>query len=195
MNLTGPFYKVTGDKGGSINGGTGRWQPGKWRTVKGELEPCRRGLHLARRQDLVLWLGPAIWLPRSQMTRIAIDPALRGRATPSVLVRLVRAGFRVHRVGRAAYVHDASGRHGWLLVVGPAPDLEARIDAHHRYLTGRGPATPLQERRQAAWLAIRRRLRLRLPNGRFACRVPWWAAIDAVGRLLTPRELQPWRVG
>lgn len=135
------------------------------------------------------------------MSRVAIDPALRGRATPSVLARIARAGLHVHRVGRAAYVHDgegthrASGAHRWLLVVGPAPDLEASIDAHHRYLAGRGPATPLQARRELLWMAARRRLRLRLPNGRFACRVPWWATVDAVGRLLTPRELQPWRVG
>lgn len=127
------------------------------------------------------------------MSRVAIDPQLYGRATPALLQRLERAGLRVHRVGRAAYVHGGDGVR-WLLVIGDAPELEARIDAHHRWLIGRGEPTELSRRREDAWARARRRLRLRGPDGRFACAVPWWALVDAVGRLLTPRALQPWRV-
>lgn len=129
------------------------------------------------------------------MSRVVIDPALRGRVSPSVLKRFERAGLRVHRVGRAAYVHDAAGAHGWIVVVGPAPELEARHAAHHRYLIGRGDAPARELRRLATWLRDRARLRLRNPlNGRFVGRVPWWASVDPSGRMLTPRELQPWRL-
>jgi hypothetical protein len=130
------------------------------------------------------------------MSRVVIDPALRGRATPALLDRLARAGWRVVRIGRAAYLSSPGSRGArWLVVVGDAPSLEARIDGHHAYLIGRGPAPALEVRREAAWLRQRHELRLRAPDGRFAGRLPWWATVDAVGRLLTPRELQPWRVG
>jgi hypothetical protein len=91
------------------------------------------------------------------MRAVRIDPALRGRATPSVLARMRRAGLRVHQVGQAAYVHDGGRRLRWLLAVTPAPALEARHAQHHRWLIGRGPATALEQRREAAWLAARRR--------------------------------------
>jgi len=46
----------------SLHGGTGQWPPaGEWREVPGDLDPCRNGLHLCRRGDLVHWLGPEIW--------------------------------------------------------------------------------------------------------------------------------------
>lgn len=44
------LYKVTDEQGGSIHGGTGRWTPGRWRSVSGELElravPVQQGLGL-----------------------------------------------------------------------------------------------------------------------------------------------------
>ena len=55
------LYKFTGADGSSTNGGWGRWHLGRWRTVSGPLLPCRRGLHMCREKDLVLWLAPALW--------------------------------------------------------------------------------------------------------------------------------------
>lgn len=55
------LYKVTDANGYSMHGGTGKWTPGKWRSVRGDLVPCEHGLHLCRPQDLVHWLGPVIW--------------------------------------------------------------------------------------------------------------------------------------
>lgn len=117
------------------------------------------------------------------MSRIVIDRELRGCVTPSVLARIERAGLHVHRVGRAAYIHDDAGVHRWLLVVSPAPPLAERLAAYHRWLLGRGPAPAIEARREAAWLDRRRHQRL-----------PWWAVADAAGRLLVPRHLQPWRL-
>ena len=60
-------YKVLGDNGRAVNGGIGVWplphdgHPGAWLAVEPPLIPCTRGLHLCRREDLVLWLGATIW--------------------------------------------------------------------------------------------------------------------------------------
>jgi len=47
------------------NGGTGQWpRVGSWLEIPTTqaLVPCLTGLHLCRRQDLVMWLGPTIFL-------------------------------------------------------------------------------------------------------------------------------------
>ena len=61
------YYKVL-DKGGkACNGGQGQWLlphdglPGEWMPTIEDPQPCERGYHLCRPQDLVLWLGPAIY--------------------------------------------------------------------------------------------------------------------------------------
>lgn len=55
------LYKVTDVDGSSVNGGRGRWTVGRWRTVRGPLEPCRHGLHLTTVAQLPHWIGPIIW--------------------------------------------------------------------------------------------------------------------------------------
>jgi len=142
-----------------------------------------------------LWSRTSI---RLRVRWIQVDPHLRGHVTPRTLGRLQRSGYRVHRVGAAAHVHDSSGRARWIVGVWAPrdrrPAWSARLDQHHRWLIGRGEPTPLEARRAAAWLDRRRRQRLRAPSGRFAGAVPWWADVDPAGRLLTPRSEQPWRL-
>ena len=61
------YWKVLNGDGSACRGGSGKWplphdgKPGEWIEVKGELVPCQNGLHLCRRQDLLGWLGPAIY--------------------------------------------------------------------------------------------------------------------------------------
>lgn len=55
------LYKFTAEDGGSCHGGTGKWTPGKWRSVSGELVACQRGLHVVRRDQVLQWLAPALW--------------------------------------------------------------------------------------------------------------------------------------
>jgi len=55
------LYKVTGEDGSAFHGGYGKWTKNRWRSVRGNLVPCENGLHLCRRQDLTMWLGPVIW--------------------------------------------------------------------------------------------------------------------------------------
>lgn len=55
------LYKLTSPKGEPVHGGTGAWgrprgRPGAWRSVTGDLVPCRNGLHLLRLDDIRRWL-------------------------------------------------------------------------------------------------------------------------------------------
>ena len=54
-------YKVLGAGRVSCHGGTGKWTPGRWRSVHGELKPCSHALHFCRAEDLILWLNAEIW--------------------------------------------------------------------------------------------------------------------------------------
>lgn len=59
------FYKIL-ENDGSARMGVGKWplpdgRAGDWLEVKGDLVPCQNGLHLCRRDDLIEWLGPAIF--------------------------------------------------------------------------------------------------------------------------------------
>lgn len=57
-----PYYKVLAADQTPHHGGTGRWVKKRWRTVGGPLVPCANGIHFCRRDQLVGWLGPTIWL-------------------------------------------------------------------------------------------------------------------------------------
>jgi len=65
------LYKVLNADGSVCNGGTGKWplprngEPGEWHWVRGPLVPCENALHLCRREDLIYWLGPAIFAAES----------------------------------------------------------------------------------------------------------------------------------
>ena len=70
------LYKVTGPDGLPCHGGSDAWSlpkngiPGAWRKVKGELEPCKNGLHLCEAKHLIDWLGPVIWEAETRGDRI-----------------------------------------------------------------------------------------------------------------------------
>lgn len=66
------LYKWTAFDGASCGGGTGKWSlpkqqddgtwtPGRWQPRIKDIEPCERGYHLCRPQDLLWWIGPALW--------------------------------------------------------------------------------------------------------------------------------------
>ena len=60
------LYKVL-EHDGASRVGVGKWplpngKAGEWLQVDGLLVPCKNGLHLCRRDDLVHWLGPAIFV-------------------------------------------------------------------------------------------------------------------------------------
>jgi hypothetical protein len=74
------LYKVLQEDGSCYHGGRGSWPlprpldggiPGRpisgdWvEAPAGTLIPCRRGIHLCRRDDLIHWLGPAIFVAQA----------------------------------------------------------------------------------------------------------------------------------
>ena len=74
--MTEQLYKVLrreGDALISCHGGTGHWTLNRWRSVSGELNPCKHGLHLCREGDLVRWLGEVICTAEYSGERIDCD--------------------------------------------------------------------------------------------------------------------------
>jgi hypothetical protein len=56
-------YKVLGENRQAYYGGSGGWAPNRWRSAGGgRLEPCKYGIHFCGRDQLVMWLGPQIWV-------------------------------------------------------------------------------------------------------------------------------------
>jgi|DewCreStandDraft_4_1066084.scaffolds.fasta_scaffold31767_3 hypothetical protein len=41
--------------------GRGAWTPGKARSVRGQLEPCKRGIHYCRAEYLAYWISEELW--------------------------------------------------------------------------------------------------------------------------------------
>jgi hypothetical protein len=73
------LFKVLDEKGLPYNGGKGKWnppqgkRPGKWMPKIKKLVPCDSGYHLCRESDLVLWLGPRIFLAECRGERVDVD--------------------------------------------------------------------------------------------------------------------------
>jgi len=61
------YYKVLGKGGIACNGGNGKWslpmgkKPGEWMPKIANIEPCVRGYHLCRANDLIRWLNAEIY--------------------------------------------------------------------------------------------------------------------------------------
>ena len=144
----------------------------------------------------VTWLGRSTSsghvLPRGV---VLLDPLLRGRISERVAAGLAARGLHVHRIGAAAYVHDDVGELRIITAVldrrATTPTWVAELDAHHRWLRGRGRPTERQarqlERRGVAWS----RARIRDRRGRYLGRPAWWQ--DDAGSPL-PGYLRPTRV-
>ena len=71
------IYKVLNSDGSPHHGGTGKWflpngRPGKWMPEHDpkKLKACEYGYHLCRRDDLIQWLGPVIFVAEYKGRRI-----------------------------------------------------------------------------------------------------------------------------
>ena len=148
------LFKVLNDDGTCCNGGNGSWSlptknpdgtwtPGEWMpAIEGDLEPCSHGYHLAREQDLLSWIGPAIF-----------EAEYRGEmieAGDKVVVREARLLRRLGWNERTArlFACDCAER-----VVHLCDDPRPRraIDVARRYAGGEATAEELVAARAAAW--------------------------------------------
>jgi hypothetical protein len=84
------LYKVLNDDGMPCHGGTGTYplphdgQPGEWMQEVTGVIPCKLGYHVATAEQLIEWLGPAIYECDAPSTlepaTLANDPTLRAMA-------------------------------------------------------------------------------------------------------------------
>ena len=66
--MTKRLFKVLNQNGTPCHGGSGQWHlptgdaPGRWMPpIRGKLIACKNGYHLCHKDNLVDWLGPAIY--------------------------------------------------------------------------------------------------------------------------------------
>jgi hypothetical protein len=122
------LYKFLNFDGSPFHGGSGSWAlpvdgaPGRWMPRIHDPGQCMRGYHLCRDEDLIYWLGPALYLAESRGPVIVSE-----NKVVSCEVRLIRridtwfpgvaAQFAVECVERvihyfeAAYPDDLRPRH------------------------------------------------------------------------------------
>ncbi len=98
---------------------------------------------------------------------VILAPQVRGLVPPRVIASLADQGWRIHRVGQAAYLHSSSTR----LIFG----VWDRAAQPPTWAGRLGAASPGYERR---WYRCRdeqrwRRL-MRDRRGRWIVRLPWW---------------------
>lgn len=122
-----------------------------------------------------LLVGPAARL---------LAPNLRGRVSRRTLAAMESAGLRVHRVGAAAYVHDAGAVH-WILAVWDRgeepPPFSGRL----------GRVSEGYRRRCDRLARETRHAELARIAGRFAGRLPWWL-VPPVRAYRWDPEPEPW---
>ena len=147
------LFKVL-DKGRMpFHGGSGRWPAkGKWLEVKGELVLCKRGLHLCREKDLVLWLGPEIWEAEYEGERLDGDDKIVVRKA-----RLVRKLTTWNDWTARLFACDCAERVLPIYEKEYPDDKRPReaIEAARRYAEGKATKKELAAASDAAWAAER----------------------------------------
>ncbi len=124
--------------------GYGRWHRRRWRTVSGDLVPCRRGIHYAAGPQILEWLDTELWAFEDGAPDDAIDAGdkmvtRRGRVlervqtwTPAVAQELAYyaadRAVRVHAVAalRAAGLPE---RAAGLAALAPVVDADSAAAA------------------------------------------------------------------
>lgn len=144
----GTLYKVLNKDGSTCHGGAGVWpKPGEWLEVSGGLVPCANGLHLCRREDLVLWLGPTIWVAEHEGETV--------EDSDKVVVRkarlLRRVGAWTKRTARL-FTCDCADR-ALALIEKPDPRSLEAVAVARRFADGMATRTELDAARDAAWTA------------------------------------------
>ena len=146
------FYKVLGDEQQSMHGGTGVWTRGKRRVARGPLLLCQNGIHLCRRQNLVSWLGPQIWVAEPYGVRVeAQDKTVVRGAT--LVRRLSRWNERTARLFAADVAERALLAHNWTAESQPA--LFAAVRAARDFAEGTISDEARSAAGSAAWSAAR----------------------------------------
>jgi len=168
------LYKVTDANGYSMHGGTGKWTPGKWRSVRGDLVPCEHGLHLCRPQDLIHWLGPVIW--EAEVDGEVIEQG------DKVVARRARVVRRVDTWNeRTARLFAAWCAEQVLVYAGPEhrDTLAETIRVVRAYADGQATDAELAAAEAAAWSAARSAAEAAARSAAWSAA---WSAAEAAAR-------------
>jgi len=172
------LFKVLNGDGTCYNGGNGSWHlpvknpdgswtAGEWMpAIQGDLEPCSHGYHLCREQDLLRWLGPAIF-----------EAEYRGEmieAEDKIVVREARLLRQVETwTERTARLFACDCAERVVDLCGDDPRPRRAIDVARRYAGGEATEVELAAARDAARAAERDAARA---AERDAARAAAWAA-------------------
>ena len=161
------YYKVL-DGRRSMHGGSGEWRVGRWRGVRGPIEPCANGLHVCTLEQLPRWLGPEVWV--CEVDGEVID------AGDKTVVRRARIVGRTAWDERAARLFACDCAERALTRerdIGREPDKRSwnAIATARRFADGEATKDELAAARAAAWAAARAAAGV----------AAWAAARDAAG--------------
>jgi hypothetical protein len=179
------LYKVLAEDGSACHGGTGKWHlprrflgglvrlKGRWMPkIKGRLLPCVSGYHLCREEDILSWLGEAIF-----------EAEYRGERqdqTNKVVVRKARLVRRCEAWDARAARHFACDCAERVLPVFEEafPDNKRprrAIEVARAYADGYATKEELETARSSAWVTGDR---ITMSGGRHA-KIAAWAAAGA----------------
>lgn len=171
----GPLYKVLNEDGTACISPThDLWpmpandQPGVWMKVTGKLIPCKHGLHLCRRQDLMEWLGPVMFEAEARGRVVVVEDKIV--VSEARLLRKLETWnectARLFAADCAEHILDAmEGRY--------SSDLRSRKAIEIARLFANGQAT--EQELAAAWAAARDAA----DAARYAARSAAWSAAGA----------------
>ena len=153
---TTKLYKVLDEDGRAFHGGNGAWslpdgrKMGAWMPpVKGELVLCENGYHLCRRQDLIRWLGPVIYVAEARGRTIHDDTKVVAREA-----RLVRRLDTWNETTARLFAADCAEH-----VIGNIKDAQIKlaavkaIEAARAFARSEIDDAALSAARSAAWSA------------------------------------------
>ena len=153
------YYKVLDEQGAPFHGGRGQWplprgeRPGAWLEVQGQIIPCRNGLHLCRKRDLLTWLGPTIY--EAEAGSELIDHSNKVVVSRARLLRRLDTwNETTQRLFAADCAKDAVRRCRKAGI-----EVDSRVDdcirTVYRFARGEATSDELSAGRSAAWSAGR----------------------------------------
>lgn len=153
------LFKILDEQGRSYHGGDavwslptrntdGTWTPGEWMPeVGGELVACKNGYHLAREQDLLIWLGPTIYEAEA-------EDVWEGSGGNKVVARRARLTRRLNWNEKTARLFACwCVRQVWHLLDGER--CREIVEAAERFANGETTLDELAAARDAAKVAAR----------------------------------------
>jgi hypothetical protein len=171
--MNAQFYKwLKAD--GSAPIGRGKWRPGKWRSVEGELIPCENGLHLCRRQDLLPHISEQLWIAEADTAEMIEHEGNK------IVVRRARILRRVETINDCTmrlFACDCADR---VVLLTKSDKGKNCIAVARRYAHGEATDEELAAARDAAWAAVSRAANDAAWDAReAACAAAWTADSDA----------------